>query len=340
MESSGENSQRKLSRRAFLKELGGAAATLVFTGCGTAATRETEQKPGPPQQPPFVPETKIEFDEVKEGSTTFIFGKDVAGRQRKEIQDAVTKARDWFSSHGINLENTSILAFNDPKLTVDFFLQRTSIPQQEHERTRQNLSRATAFVGKNKDLFIITGSPGWTRASPIIGGPALEGRYHTVAHELFHVWQTDVGAYKREPVAWMNEGIAHYVAALFLRDAKIYDYGLIRNGHLGEAGKVKEPLSTLESGNTFYRAGNPQTADEYSLAFLAVEFLTRDLSNSGIPAITDYWKKIGQGLSHQNAFEGAFGQPPTAFYQKFEAYRAGGFIVRGLLRSRLMGMMG
>lgn len=325
MELSEENDQRKVSRRAFLKELGGAAVALAFTGCGTAATRETEQKPSSSQQPPFVPEAKIEVDRVKEGSTTFIFGKDVAGDQRKEIQDAVTKAINWLSVNGINLENTSILAFNDSKLTVDSFLQRSSVPQHEWERTRQNLSRATAFAGSNKDFFIITGSPGWTHASPIIGGPALEGRYHTVAHELFHVWQANVGAYRREPVAWMNEGIAHYIAALFLRDAKIYDYGLIKNGHLREAVKVKEPLSTLESGNTFYRAGNPQTADEYSLAFLAVEFLTRGLPNSGMNSIAEYWKKVGGGLPHQNAFEGAFGEPPADFYTKFEAYRGSGF---------------
>lgn len=119
----------------------------------------------------------------------------------------------------------------------------------------------------------------------------------------------------------MNEGSGHYVAAVMLSARQIYDYQRIRNGHVMEASAVNELLNQLESKESFHSAGNKATADEYSLAFLAVEFLTRDLPNRGINGLVDYWRKIGQGIPHPLAFEQAFGKTTQNFYREFEQYR-------------------
>lgn len=339
METKGQGTEKTIPRRDFLKELGSAALGFALVGCGNAIIRRAESKATPtpePKQPksvappeptPTIAQPKGEQKtEVETTKAVFVFEEGVPEDQQKQIRDVVTKAEKWFSSHGLDLGEVMIFTFNDGKKAVDQFLQRSpTIPPSEHKNIRENLSRATAFSGTNHDFFIISTSPGWNSASPIIGGPVVEGRYHTVAHELFHVWQRNMGAYKYEPVAWLNEGVPHYIAALFLRDTGLYPFEKIRNGHLLEAAKVKDLLSSLESNRIFYQAGNPATADEYSLAFLAVEYLTRTSQNSGVNAIVEYWKKIAEGLPHQTSFQLAFGKTPTAFYKEFETFRQQGF---------------
>jgi len=321
--------EARLSRRQFLKEAAawvGTATGLSFLGCRTTIIPDTKpESTAVPAQPILPTKTEPATDIIKDGSNTFIFGDEVTKDQKDEIGHAVTEASKWFSSQGIIIDDISIFTFNDPKLVVDKFLERSSIPPTEHASIRQNLSQATAFSGMNRDFYIIASSPGWTSASPIIGGPAREGRYHTVAHELFHVWQRMIGAYNQEPVAWLNEGIPHYIAAAFLRDIGMYDYEKIRKGHLSEVIKVPQLISSLEVNSMFYRAGNPATADEYSLAFLAVEFLTKDLPNSGVKEVADFWKKIGEGISWQSAFNESFGKTTIQFYNEFETYRKQGF---------------
>lgn len=249
--------------------------------------------------------------------------KDVPEHQRLEIQDAVVKATKWYESHGINPGSISVFAFTDAQTTVEYYLQRNpQLPESERARIRNNAPHFTAFVGSKDDLYIVTTSPGWTRASPIIHGPVLEGRYHTVAHEIFHIWQTKIGAYKYRPVPWMNEGIPHYLAALFLQETNMYSYEAVRSGHINVASRIKQPIHNLESDSEFYRGGS---ADNYSVGFLAVEYLVRNFPNSGINALADYWKKISEGQSHPVAFKATFGKTPTEFYNEFEAYRSKGF---------------
>lgn len=303
------------SRREFLK---GAiiAAEAGVVGCTTADGRTP---PVPKLTPSLRESTPIQLDR-------FYIAPDVPNQMHGEIIDAVRTTRQWFLSRNIPFSaGVTVFVSNSPDFVVDQYLQRVQIQPGEREKVRQDSKQATAWVGVARDIYIITGNPGWTQASPIIGGPIAEGRIHIIAHESFHIVQRALGAYRSPPVAWMNEGSGHYIAAVMLSERQIYDYQTIRDGHVVEALGLNELLGQLESQESFHSAGNKATADEYSLAFLAVEFLTRDLPNHGVNGLVDYWKKIGQGIPHPLAFEQAFGKTTQNFYSEFEQHRQSGF---------------
>ena len=324
----------RLTRRRVLTLLGGVGAAGVLEGCNTSITVNIGSNPTPTARSEAPPTTvqpakplpviqvtptaiRVISPEAKHDNAAFDFGDDVPENQKQEIRDAVNIGTNWYSSHGINIENISVFAYGNAQEAVNTHLRRSpgaGVPQ--------NISLVTAFVGAKDDFYIITTSDGWTKAPPIIGGTVPEGRYYTIVHELFNVWQRKIGAYDHGPVvAWMNAGIAHYLPAIFLKEKNMYSYKEIRNGHLKEAARVSEKLSSLETYAAFHDAGNKQTADEYSLAFIGVEYLVRGLPNSGINAATDYWKRISQRQPHPMAFKAAFGKTPEEFYKEFEIYR-------------------
>lgn len=300
----------------------GVFGTLVFgTACkGTDGSTPTQAPVPPPPTAPSKKESAIPTTDM------FSFGDNVSESMRQEIRNGVSTTHQWFLDRKIPLAGgINVYTFNEADSVIDQYFQRAPIPPSQREQERQNLRRATTWAGFSRDIFIIAGSPGWTFASPIIGGSIVEGRVHTIAHEAFHIVQRELGAYDRPPVAWMNEGSGHYIAAVLLAEKGIYDYERIRNGHLSEAAKLREPLNQLESNQSFYTAGDSNTADEYSLAFLAVEFAVQGLQDRGIDALVDFWRKTGQGREFPVAFEQAFGKPLAQFYVDFELYRQRGF---------------
>lgn len=319
---------RRLTRRQLLKRglegVAGLGAALIV-GCGTNETirpRETSQpKPQEPIPPP--PEAKTE---IKAAETSFTFGEDVPEDLRREIRDGVDIGVKWLSKKTeVNLKGVSVFAYGDADKVIDAYFKRTLV-EGNFEQRRLALRQATAFAGEQKDFFVITTSPGWTRASPIIGiggpGPIKEGRYHTIIHEIFHVLQREVDGYRGDFPHWLNEGGAHYIAGRGLAENNLYDWAKIREGHVFLAPRVRETLSSMESAAGFY---NKPTADNYSLGFLAVEFLTRNLADGGIPALINFWQELGQGTNWRNTFGKSFGRNPEQFYGEFEAYRARGF---------------
>jgi hypothetical protein len=267
-----------------------------------------------------VPKDSTATPEAGSQGITFVFGEGVTQQQQNEIRSGTTLARDWLSSKvGIKIDDVYVFASGSSVEVVDQYLARTIFPQQREE-VQKRLANATAFTGEKKDLFIITSSPGWLSASPIIGGPVAEGRTHTLIHEYFHVFQRDVGGYNGSFPHWLNEGGAHYVAARGLADNGVYSYVKIREGHLTEAVKVRESLRSMESAQGFYGAGTPY-ADEYSLGFLATEYLVKDLPNNGIAALTGFWQEVGRGNPWQTSFQSSFGKTLDQFYAEFESVR-------------------
>lgn len=278
---------------------------------GTVVPEDVVPKPEPDSTP--TPETGFQ-------GITYVFGEGVTGQQQNEIRSGTTMARDWlFSKAGIKIDGFYVFASGSSAEVVDQYLARTIFPQQREE-VRKRLANATAFTGEKKDLFIITSSPGWVSASPIIGGPVVEGRTHTLIHEYFHVFQREAGGYNGVFPHWLNEGGAHYVAARGLDNNGVYSYVKIREGHLTEAVKVRESLKSMESAQGFYGAGTPY-ADEYSLGFLATEHLVKDLPNEGVSALARFWQEIGRGNPWQTSFQSSFGKTPDQFYSVFESLR-------------------
>lgn len=302
-----------------------ATPTRVPTATPTRTPDPTPTNTPRPPTPTRVPEaTPTPTPETSVKDINFIFGEGVTLEQQKEIRDGINMARDWFSAKaGIKINDVSVFAFANSAQLVDQYLQRTIYPRPRDEAQKQ-LAGATAFTGERKDIFINTSSPGWTSSSPIIGGPVVEGRKHTLAHEFLHIFQREVGGYNGSFPHWLNEGGAHYAAARTLADNNVYSYGKIRDGHVREASGMKETLKSMESVQGFYGAGSPY-ADEYSLGFLAVEHLVKDLPNEGIPAVVRFWQEIGKGNPWQTAFQTSFGKIPDQSYSEFETYRQQGF---------------
>lgn len=322
---------QKHTRRAVLRGFsggvaGGLAAYAVKKGLAPgAASAEGNQPKDSPHRIVLQQVSKDSGDVVSEKPLAkYYFGEDVSENLRTEIQDGVKSAVTWVKDKtGVNLEGVSVFAYGDSNKLSEAYFARKGGDFRTLEQIKADLARATAFAGQQKDFYVLTTSPGWTSASPIVGGPIKEGRLHTIFHELGHVMQREVHGYDQYPIQWLNEGFGHYVAGRALEDNGIYSYADIRQRHLPEAGKVTQQLASLE-GEDFFRAGGP-AADEYSLAFLAVESLVAGLPENGLPALVSYWRGIGDGKGADVAFQGAFGRSKSQFYADFEAYRARGF---------------
>ena len=287
-------------------------------------TATSEPKPQPPA-PTATPEPKppvplpTSTPEARLDLAIFNFGDDVPENLRAEIRNGVDIGVSWLTKRtGVDLRGLSVYAYGSADRTIDAYFSRTTV-QGNFEQRRSGLRGATAFAGERKDFFVITTSPGWTSASPIIGGPIVEGRYHTTFHELYHVLQREVGGYNLPPVGWLNEGSGHYIAARVLAENGIYSYDEIKRRHLTRAGFFRDPLVRLEDQSAF------ANADNYSFSFLALDFLLRDKPDGGVAALTTYWKEIGRGSGQDAAFLIAFGKPKAEFYSLFEAYKARGF---------------
>ena len=286
-------------------------ATVPIEAMPTA-TPTTEVKPPPP--------TPTATPEVRRDLASFNFGEDVPENLRAEIRNGVNIGVSWLAKRsGVNLEGLSVFAHgNADRLTEEYFRRKGSDPRTL-DQIRRDLAQATAFAGSQKDFYVLTTSPGWTRASPIIGGPVVEGRYHTTFHEIYHVLQREVGGYNRPPVGWLNEGGAHYIAARALDENGLYSYEEVKRRHLTRAAFFRDQLSRLEDQSAF------ANVDNYSLSFLAMDLLFGDKPDRGVGALTTYWREIGKGSGPDAAFIIAFGELKVDFYKRFEAHRAGGF---------------
>jgi hypothetical protein len=309
---------------------GGVALALAASpavGCG--GRQDSSAKPGPgvgsstpskiADQTPSATTGPSPTKEAQPNS--FAYGDDVPKELRTEIESDVDLGTRWLAAKtGVGLDGIFVFASDNPDRVVDAFIKQSGDPSLESYR--KNLRTLTAFAGAGRDFYIITSSTGWTRASPIIGGPIKEGRAHTVFHELFHVVQGLVHGNTQDRVAWLYEGTAHYMAAVGLSENNIYSYRDIMNRHKPRAAKVRAKLSSLVGPTMTSEDGD---ADEYSLATLGIELLVRGKPDNGIRAIADYWKAIGKGVKYDRAFADAFGMSPQEFYNKFDAYKASGF---------------
>jgi hypothetical protein len=317
-------SRRRVPRRFRALLSGGMTLALIASaavGCGgrqdPSAGAPTAS--GSPDQTPSA--TTVPSPTREPQPNSFAYGEDVPMALRTEIETGVDLGVRWLAARtGVGLDGIYVFASGSADRVVDAFIKQYGDPSLESYR--KNFRTLTAFTGSGRDFYIITSSIGWTRASPIIGGPIKEGRVHTIFHELFHVVQGLVRGNRPDRVGWLHEGTAHYMAAVGLGESSIYSYKDIMNRHRPRAAMVRGNLSALASPTMTSEDGD---ADEYSLATVAIELLVQGKPDSGIGAIMDYWKAVGTGVEFDEAFAGAFGTSPQEFYSKFEAYKASGF---------------
>jgi hypothetical protein len=148
------------------------------------------------------------------------------------------------------------------------------------------------------------------------GGESSWRTSKTAAHELVHVWQSDLGGLdSQEAPAWLVEGTAEYLSHQALAQA-----GIIPGAEaLGYAIR-----NYWDSGRLLqeFEAKSDAALDEYSTFHLAVHYLTQ---SRGPATLTTFWTALGDGRASEQAFIEAFDLSLPEFYSRWESYRKSGF---------------
>lgn len=167
------------------------------------------------------------------------------------------------------------------------------------------LGGITAAAG-NYRMNVFIGSRGWREATPAM-------RSKIVAHEYFHLLQDGLSRHRSlQTPSWLLEGSAELMGFFTTEAAGLYDLAAARGALIAEANVSSGPLPTC--------AAPPDRRHcVYTLGFLAVDNLLRQ--SGGHPALLNYWKLLGDGLTFEEAFAKAFNRSVAAFYAEFEAYR-------------------
>ena len=115
--------------------------------------------------------------------------------------------------------------------------------------------------------------------------------------------------------AWLDAAW-RYLESRYLDVAGHEVYENSRGIDLSLARGIATPLSSMTTRDGFYGQAH---AEARGVAVLAIEWLTERV---GDPAIFDYYRRLPDSASWEEAFEAAFGIAVDDFYVEFEAYRA------------------
>ncbi len=122
--------------------------------------------------------------------------------------------------------------------------------------------------------------------------------------------------YPSQGPAWLTEGTHPYIAEAYrvARDSGELDGARIARAR--HAAQTRLPLSSLATADAFR---SETRAVGRALGFLAVDWL---VERAGERALFDYYRRLAESASWEEAFEAAFGIAVDDFYEAFEAYRA------------------
>jgi len=161
----------------------------------------------------------------------------------------------------------------------------------------------------NRSIVVYAGSSVWQSLAPV-------ERIQTLVHELFHVYQ-NVMTEERSAVVplWFTEGVAEavgYLAAAQLGVTDQNEFYELASYSLTEF-PAPEPLLEL-------RPGGSMSADDYPLAYIAIQYL---LGSKGLSvgALGDVYRELSTGASFEQAFQTVFGESLDQFAADFEAWR-------------------
>ena len=114
---------------------------------------------------------------------------------------------------------------------------------------------------------------------------------------------------------WFDEGAFTYAEVAYGEAARVLVAGDFRNRAVTTAAATAAQIATLQLHDDEHAVGTRETQ---ALGFLAVEWLA---DHAGDLAVFDYYRRLPEATSRDEAFEGAFGLTFEEFYEQFEAYR-------------------
>jgi len=182
----------------------------------------------------------------------------------------------------------------------------------------QGGSGASAFTGSGS-VTICMANQGWTTHGPV-------AKRKIVIHEVYHLLQFErrwlgLQTQAASGAMWLVEGAPELVAYRALDSRGLLSYATAQGCQIKEYTDfgLREPpglpnLSAVEGAPAWNQTRGPL----YALAMTGVDQL---VTARGLGALNTYMDAIASG-GFQTAFQAAFGQTPTAFYDQFPAYRS------------------
>lgn len=289
------------------------ASLPVLTACGGASSSPTSptattpstttppvSTPTPTPTPAPTPVPPSNF-----GVFTFTFDAGTSVTDQALIGEGVQIANDYFSS-----------AFGR---TLSGAMQiRGSVSATG---CGQGGGGAAAFTGAGA-LTVCMANQGWTTHGPIT-------KRKIVIHEVYHLLQFErrwlgLPTQAASGAMWLIEGVPELVAYKALDSRGLLPYSTAQGCQIKEYIDfgVREPpglpnLSVVESPQGWNQTRGPL----YALAMTGVDQL---VNARGLSSLNTYMDGIAAGGStpFMTAFQNAFGQTTTAYYDQFPAYRA------------------
>jgi hypothetical protein len=278
------------------------ALVLLAAACGGGSSSPTS--PTPPASPtPTTPPVSTPAPQPPSnvGVFTFSFDAGTSAADQELIGQATQIANDYFTAA---LGRTITTATQ-----IRGVLQAQGCSQ----------GGSAAFTGPGSITFCL-GNPGWSQPGPIL-------RRKIVVHELYHVLQFErrwLGNVQTAGPDWIIEGAAELIGYKGIDSRGLLSYATAQGCQIKEYTDfgVRQPpglpnLSALESRQAWQQTQGPL----YALAMTGIDQL---VTARGLSSLNTYMDAIAGGANgFQAAFQQAFGQSPTQFYDQFPAYRAG-----------------
>ena len=258
--------------------------------------------------------TSIYIGSGDSAGTTFDFDSGVGTSQEALLQQSISLGARFFRAQNLGDPGTThVFALFDFGTLTRIYAAWYTISISD----AQSQLQGDAVSGPGA-IFVHVAAQDWQNTKDFL-------RTKISVHELFHVLQnTLVGAVgligpNDVPVGgprWLIEGSAEYMGYRAIGDAGLYPFTQAFADQLAQARSEDVTVQSLETLPGINAAG-PNGA--YPLMFIAVDFLTK---KTGLPALAQFWRTIGTGVSWQDAFLKSFGESISQFYSDFVNYRA------------------
>lgn len=252
----------------------------------------------PTRLPTFVPPSQV----------TFKFDNGIDSEEQQLIRDGIAFSAQMLGSAG----PVTIYAYSDLNRLAESYASFLQIPSNDVRVAEMKRDFEDVMVGRG-------GSGGiWIWVSARWKDKSVTSRWRTLAHEYFHNVQSHLS--KKNGIEsvpdWLVEGSAEYASITSISNLGMVDRSLQFREESMRARSLSNPLNTMETGEG---ARAEDISAFYSLGTIAVDYLAARYGGYD-PVATNFWT-LKATRNWQEAFQGAFGVTPAAFYQSFETFR-------------------